>query len=286
MMSSLTPSRRGRPNLYAGLLSLLLLAPAVACEPRARLPAPVPAPAPVLRLAAGLLSVNVRDMKLVELLGELSRQGGFTLVPCTPCEQRISLRFDRLPLDQGLELILRDQNFALRWQRATGAGAMPQQLWLLPAVPGQGPSQAASRASLPTQPLAKAVAAAPQASRQPSALSIGTPQERAEAATGLAGSRQLGAVASLAQALADSDRQVRQAAIESLAEIGGADAVGALALALRDSDARLREAAVNALGDVGGGKAMALLRQAQQDASPFVRQAASETLADLAAKRR
>lgn len=232
-----------------------------------------PAPPRVVRLAGGLLSVDVRDVRLVELLDELSRQAGFTVASCAPCEQRISLRFDSLPLDQGLALILRGQNFALMWQGTTGAAVLPQKLWLLP----QGSAS-------PRQPAA--MAAEPRASHQSAALSLGTPQERAEAAASMARGHQPGAVATLARALADSDRQVRQAAIESLAEIGGSEAIGALGLALRDGDARLREAAVNALGDLGGTQAIALLRQAQHDASPFVRQAASETLVDLQGKKR
>lgn len=286
-----TPWRRSVAGPCAGLLGMLLLAAAAAREPNVVTAAAAlhPQPAPVLRLAGGLLTVNVRDVSLVELLGDLSRQAGFSLAPCAACDQRVSLRFDRLPLDQGLALILRDQNFALRWKGETGAVVLPQHLWLLP--PAQGAKQASAltervQAPVPVPPVAQAVAAAPAPSRQPSALSIGSPQERAEAAASMARGRQPGAVALLTQALADSDRQVRQTAIESLAEIGGAAAAGALALALRDSDARLREAAVNALGDVGGAQAMALLRQAQQDASPFVRRAASETLADLEVKRR
>ncbi len=262
------------------------------------LSAPVPEPPAVVRLVGGQLSVNVRDARLVDVLDELSRQGGFGLAPCAACEQRISLRFDRLPLGEGLALILRDQNFALRWQAAVGTAGVPRQLWLLPQVQqqrsNQAPNQSTNHVSnpgtsapaAPARPLAAVVDAAPLAARPPSALIVGTPQERAEAAAALARRRPPDAVASLARALADSDRQVRHAAIESLAEIGGAQAVGALALALRDGDARLREAAVNALGDLGGAKAIALLRQAQQDSSPFVRQAASETLADLLAKQR
>lgn len=272
---------------------MLLLAAAAAREPVAASSALHPQPAPALRLAGGLLTVNVREVRLVELLGDLSRQqAGFSLAPCAACDQRISLRFDRLPVDQGLALILRDQNFALRWKGQRDATALPQHLWLLP--PAQGPKQVSARAAEPVQvplpalaqPVAAAPPTSPPASRQPSALSIGTPQERAEAAGSMARGRQPGAVALLAQALADSDRQVRQTAIESLAEIGGDAAAGALALALRDGDARLREAAVNALGDIGGTQAMALLRQAQQDASHFVRRAASETLADMELRRR
>ena len=280
--------------LWLWPLLMLLPSPAPGREPSV----PAAAPPPVVHLAGGLLSVNARDAKLVDVLDELSRQGGLGLAPCEACEQRVSLRFDRLPLSEGLALLLRDQNFALRWQAVAGSAGVPRQLWLLPRVPelrsSQAPSEVSQPASkqairpppAPARPVAAVAAAAPRAAMPPLALIVGTPQERAEAAAALARSRAPGTVASLAQALADSDRQVRQMAIESLAEIGGADAVGALALALRDGDARLREAAVNALGDLGGAKAITLLRQAQQDASPFVRQAASETLADLLARKR
>ncbi len=257
----------GLCGLYA---SLLVLPPPVQARE--------PPPARRVHLAGGLLSVNVHDVKLVELLDELSRQADFAVASCAPCEQRISLRFDSLPLDQGLALVLRDQNFALMWKVAARATVLPKKLWLLPQV-AASPQQLAAVAAV--EPRTRE----PRTSRQPAALSLGTPQERAEAAASMARGRQPGAVVTLTRALADSDRHVRQAAIESLVEIGGSEAIGAVGLALRDGDARLREDAVNALGDLGGPQAMALLRQAQQDASAFVRRAASQTLADLHGKK-
>lgn len=263
-------------GLWASLLLLMLLPQQAQAQQSALLrTASTVAPAssrPVVRLAGGLLSVNAADVKLVELLNDVSRQAGFDVVPCDACEQRISLRFDQLPLEQGLSMILRDQHFVLRWQAAPAGRWMPHRLLILP--------QHALR------PSARPAASVVPRSELRSALGIGTPDDREQAAAAMGQARDPRAVAPLARALADSAVHVRRAAIESLAEIGGADAVDALALALRDGEPRLREAAVNALGDLGGAKAIALLRQAQRDPTPFVRQAATETLDELQGARR
>lgn len=271
--------------------SLLVLPPSLGGArdgtPREQQPSPKRAasnvaPSPTshfVRLAAGLLSVNVHDVKLVELLDEVSRQAGFAVAPCMACEQRISLRFDRLPLEQGLSIILQDQNFVLRWKYAAAASMVPHRLWILPQPDTLQPARSAAPAIKSNEREPTAIES--QASRLRSALSTGTPEDREQAVAALGRRRDASAVGPLARALADSDAEVRRAAIDSLAEIGGADAAGALGLALRDADPRIREAAVNALGEVGGAKAIALLRQAQGDATAFVRHAASETLEDL-----
>lgn len=274
-------------GLWASLLLMLLPQQAQAQQPAPLLSPSTDAPAstrPVVRLTAGLLSVKAADVKLVELLDDVARQAGFAAVPCEACEQRVSLRFDRLPLEQGLSMILRDQHYVLSWRAAPAGRLVPHRLWVLPQ-PGTRPSARRPASDVPRSERERA-ALESHASQLRSALGIGTPDDREQAAAAMGQVRDPRAVAPLARALADSDAHVRRAAIESLAEIGGADAVGALALALRDGEPRLREAAVNALGDLGGPKAMALLRQAQQDATAFVRQAAIETLDELQRARR
>ena len=237
------------------------------------------APAPYVRWAAGVLSVKAHDVKLVELLHELSRQAGFDVVPCPACGQRISLQFDRVPLREGLSILLRDQNFLLKWKHGAGAALVPQTLWVLPLADDGHPARLAAPAS---QRIERAPADIQSAAAQLRlALSTGTPEDREQAAADMGLRRDPSMVAPLARALADSDAQVRRAAIEALAEIGGADATGALAVALSDSDPRIREAAVNALGDIGGPAAIVLLRRTQYDATGFVRQAATETLDEL-----
>lgn len=267
---------------------------------RAESTAAAPSARPSVRLAAGLLSVDVHDVKLIDLLDDVSRRAGFAVARCAGCDQTISLQLDRLPLAQALTIILQDQSFVLRWKHGAASRAVPQQLWLLPQPqtrqlpPPQGlqlpPPQTRQlpRSAPPAKPgdAREPAAFETLASRPPSALGSGTPDERAQAAADVGQRRDANAVGLLAQALADSDAQVRRAAIESLAEIGGARAAGALGLALRDADARIREAAVNALGDVGGPAAIGLLRQAQRDTTAFVRSAATETLEDLQARDR
>lgn len=65
-----------------------------------------------------------------------------------------------------------------------------------------------------------------------------------------------------AAALADSDRNVRVAAVEALGKISGAEATPALRRALQEDDGAVRRAALNTLASVGGDEALLALRQA------------------------
>lgn len=123
-------------------------------------------PADTVRVAAGRLSVNVRDVLLIDLLTEVGRQAGFAVAPCAACAQTVSQKFDRLPLDQALAMILRDQSFVLRWKTTPAGGMVPKHLQVLPPAGAQ--------------------AANPQASRRlPAVLSIGTPESREQAVADL-----------------------------------------------------------------------------------------------------
>ena len=213
----------------------------------------------------GYLSIKVVDISMATLLGEVGRQCGLTVFAYVALEQKLSMEFMRLSLEQGLRRILRSRSYMLQ------AGM----LWVLP----QGEEKYVA------QPLATAKSHS-DVSVLESTLRSGNNEDRELAAMVLGMDGQSRAVAPLREALSDSSLEVREAAIVSLGQIGGTDAAQALTVALRDKNPRIREQAVDALGAVGGPAALELLQPALRDEVGFVRQAAQEMLDQLKSKPR
>lgn len=252
------------------------------------------APARGIRVVDGLLSVDALEVDVAELLAELARQADFEFGSSVTAPDPISLRFDLLPLEQGLLLILSGRSYTLAWvdENAAPGTRRPQRLWLFePTV-----ETAAPRAA--TVGAVGAAAAPPTLVESSPAdllaeLRSGTARVREQAAADLgqvrrAAGRAHGAsdanpvIQALASTLADPDAAVRQAAIESLGVIGGDAAALALELALRDPAPRVREAAAEVLGDIGGPTALALLERSRDDGVEYVREAALEAIERVA----
>jgi HEAT repeat protein len=91
------------------------------------------------------------------------------------------------------------------------------------------------------------------------------------------------AAPALAEALKDTDRDVRQNAAQALGYIGPGAKVAAPALitALQDKESQVRRAAAFALGKVGSLDAEASLKTARKDQVAAVRDAAKAALKDL-----
>jgi HEAT repeat protein/beta-lactamase regulating signal transducer with metallopeptidase domain len=82
----------------------------------------------------------------------------------------------------------------------------------------------------------------------------------------------------LIEALADSDREVRQAVAQALGEIGDEAAVPALKRATTDADVDVRRQAAEALSDIGGVEAIQALMALLKDPDPEIRKTAAEAL--------
>jgi HEAT repeat protein/beta-lactamase regulating signal transducer with metallopeptidase domain len=82
----------------------------------------------------------------------------------------------------------------------------------------------------------------------------------------------------LIEALADSDREVRQSVAQALGDIGDEAAVPALKRAITDSDVDVRRQAAEALSDIGGVEAIQALMGLLKDPDPEIRKTAAEAL--------
>ncbi len=106
------------------------------------------------------------------------------------------------------------------------------------------------------------------------ALADTNPDVREEAVVGLADHFPDAGVPLVGAALADGDGAVREAAVDALADIGSEAAVAALAALLDSPDTERRRRAVHALGEVESAAATAWLRRAATDPDARVRDTA------------
>ncbi len=282
--------RRFTSALLCLALGLLLSSMTVEARNRATVEtAQAGSGAHLVHFANGYLTVMARDVALGELLDEIARHSGLTVVRHVALNQRVTLQFHRLPLEEGLRRILRHRSFVLEYAEPTAntrssAVARPKTLSILP----QG-SERYSTQEIVVSPMRGGSSEKDGAARVLElqvSLASGDGEAREEAALALGRGGRTSAVAPLSLALADANRDVRRAAVRSLAEVGGVRAAEALHIALVDPDPRVRESAVDALGEIGGAVAIRLLEQALADEVEYVRDAAADTLDGLKGRSR
>jgi HEAT repeat protein/beta-lactamase regulating signal transducer with metallopeptidase domain len=112
------------------------------------------------------------------------------------------------------------------------------------------------------------------------ALKDKSPHVRQHAADGLSNVHELikTAPTALIEALSDTDRDVRRAAVNALGQIGDESAVPALKRLTADNDVETRRHAVEALKEIGGPEAIQALMGLLRDPDPEVRKTAAEAL--------
>ncbi len=236
-----------------------------------------------IEVANDLLTVKVRDVSLRELLEGIARQSDLTLVLSGSLEDRITIEFHQLSLEEGLRRILCQQSFAVQYlptpEESSSAVRRPKTLWIFP----NGKETYTVQTSLgdDSEGGDSLHDVATNIRRLRAALTSADSWEREEAVQALEESGRPEAVALLRVAVKDQDEDVREAAIAVLTNIGGEEAAQALAIALQDEDSSIREEAVQALEIIGGESAILLLEQALADEDESVREAAADILEDL-----
>lgn len=235
----------------------------------------------------GMVTLKARDVTVKRLVEEIAHRGAIRLMLNTALDERVTLEFRQLPLQQAVDRILRGRNYALRYLpppcSTVNPGARAQgTLWVF--SDDAHPAEAAAddtgivRIAVPDpagsgNDEATVLLAA--------ALGDWDASVREEAVDVLGDLSGEAAIPLLEQALVDPDSDVQEAAIAALADIGGEQAARALATALNDDNTALRENTVDALGDIGGKTATRLLQRALADQERLVRDAAAEHLAEL-----
>jgi len=86
--------------------------------------------APSVQFDNDLLTVKADDVPLQEVLQEIARQSDLSVEGSGLLEDKITIQFDRLALDEGLRLILRRYSFALVYVQKAPEGTQPVVLQL------------------------------------------------------------------------------------------------------------------------------------------------------------
>jgi len=157
-----------------------------------------------------------------------------------PLDERVTLEFRQLPLQQAVDRLLRGQNYALHYLQPLRSGVNQGErlrgtLWVF--------SDDAHRTDATTD----------ATDVRPAAVSDPTDSR----------DDQLPLV--VAAALGDWEASVREEAVDVLGELSGETAIPLLEQALLDPDSDVQEAAIAALADIGGDQAAWALATALND---------------------
>ena len=219
-------------------------------------------------LVGDTLSIKARNAGLRDILAEIARRSRLVVVLHEPLDDQVSVDLHGVSLPTAIRRLLREHNFTLKYlpplrYRADREQQDPSRLWVLADSPG------AYEEILGHEPSAD--------SKRSDALTAA----RAETIYALIAEGSDAVLEVLPGALLDSERRVREAAIDAYADLGGEESARALAVALGDQDAQLRVLTVFSLGEIGGQTSMGLLRQALGDEELTVREAAADVIAHL-----
>ena len=219
-----------------------------------------PAHIGVVRFTDGLLSVDLHEALLGNVLVEIAQQSGLVLTGSSFLTDKVTVKFDQLPLDPALHLILRGQSYGLFSRSVPRSGVdaarVQRELRIFPRHEGPRVEAAPVGSDGERAPLETSNIAALLTVLETSDDSW----EKEDAIQALAESGRREIVLPMShRALADEDQGVRLTAVYALATIGGIEAVQALTLALEDDDDGVRKQAVVALGNIGGEEAIELL---------------------------
>lgn len=240
----------------------------------------------------GLLSANITNAPLREVMAELARQVPLRVfVADDVSDDNISVTFENLPFETGLRRILQGKNYLLIHERSPSPsaenGLSVAQIRVMPAGEA-GPLPEIGAEATPSPMDIPATVEQPQTSLaelMTEALQAEQPDARVDALQALVNRQQEGDVwPTIVAALGDQDPIVRRVALVLLEQAQASIPVEPLArMALADPDAELRMEALRHLVEAQGEGALTYLQQAVQDPDPRVsaqaRNLLEETLA-------
>jgi type II secretory pathway component GspD/PulD (secretin) len=192
---------------------------------------------------SALLSMDIKDEPLKEVLERISDQNGITfLLPPSLAEEKVMMRFSNLTLEEGLNKILSPYNRIF--------------IYLEPKRPAESsvarlkevrifPHQYEGRVKEPLMRIAEGTSESKGAARSESK------EKDNRAASRDDGRRGETYVETLTTTLKGRDREAKLDALKVLRDAGTVDAVRALSFAIRDRDPRVKTEAVSALRALG-----------------------------------
>jgi hypothetical protein len=225
-------------------------------------------PASAVTFKEGSLSIRVEYRSLDWVLEEVSREAKVAIIrDGGAARRRVQIRFQDLPLDEGLRRILKDQDYFFFYGAEGNAPASLTAVWVYPKGEGRGLRPVPPETWASTRDLEGDLADA-------------DPAVRARAVEALVERKREGAREALLEALKDQDEQVRTRALYKAADEDlELPTATLIELALGDSSPDVRFLALEALADRPEVRTIA--EAALNDQSPHVRQRAREILQSL-----
>ena len=252
---------------------------------------------PLVHVAEGLLTVEADDASLKDLLEEIARRSGFTLEGQGSISERITIQFEEVRLEAGLQCLLDGHRYGLQYPLGRGKARHPADVPIHLEIFGAVESTLTDarerqtvadvvlqefdrlrRVLVSAEDARLREAAGEELTESPYptlalrllALPLADPDENVRMAAVDAvqilaiGELAVDAVELLQISLRDQAVSIREASIAALEEIGldtiaTSHAVKTLAIALTDVDPGLREQAISALWEIGGPRAIELL---------------------------
>jgi hypothetical protein len=219
-----------------------------------------------IELKDGLLSAEIDDAPLPQVLVEIGKLAGFKVVQVADFDDfpRVSSNFEKLPLQVAVERLVDNTNSIFFYSESEGTESQRvlSQLWLL------GPGEAGADTT--------------QLSEDVGGLQHDEPLIRSQAALRLVqqqgGEATLEKLAVLLQT--DQDPLVRSRVAIALGSLGDERAVSELEAAVLDSNFSVRAQSITALGQIGGDRATTVLGSILSDdtVNPVERVIAAQAL--------
>jgi len=265
----------------------------------AQAPAPeASAPSQSVTVDRGLLTVDVRDMPLDEVLRTISDRSGVNITVHSGGATKVTQTFSGLGLDEGIRRLAPAYNVVLVYGSAEPEGR-PGATRLVevhvyetsksPVTAVVDPQQRSTQLRTVRELSRRAHAREPGALTSLADLLARDPDPavRRSAAEALASLREPEAVTALRTGAADQDPTVRGSSLTSLGQMRDENSVGLVAQgATRDPDPTVRRSAVWALSTLQSEEAHRALEVAASDADPLVKQAAAGALKQWTLRRK
>ena len=249
----------------------------------------------------GLVSLNVRDAPVAEVIRKIGEEAGFETVVLGPLDHQITRSLTEMPVYDAVRRLARETTFIMIHARSKShAEAAPiKEVRLYRSTLGQPPPDHVTTVKDAVDPEVLAGLSADDArariravqelgrTGEESAVLVlegviskdDNPMVRGQAAAALAKIGGERALPALQAALGDRDQSVRIQAVRGLERIGDESSVRILGeLLLNDADRRVRRNAAWSLGRLKGELAKSYLEAASRDPDSAVRRSANQTL--------
>jgi hypothetical protein len=227
-----------------------------------------------VKIQRGLLTVDLRDAPLAEVLRAIGERAGLKVAIDGDASSLVTKSFAGVPLEEGIKRLVGGAPLVFKYATSPGetAAVALSEVWIYVRSAGD---QKVTGAEVTEQP-----GVATSENWVDQALLRPEPGTRLDAVRELARQPEEATVGVLGQIVSwDEDPIVRREAAAALGRIGGAEAAAALTPALSDQEPAVRMQAVRAVGRIGDdGGAQALGAVSIGDPDPLVRRLAVRAL--------